>query len=148
MRTIRRMRNGTNQQAGLGFFILVRFFNALLLLLLLLLLLTDTHLHGPHHKNNENDEKDAQWHEPTGRPGLFHSRALLQRPSSSSSFAHTHTCTGHTIRTMRTMRRMRNGTNQQAGLGFIFLVRFFNALRVPSSRRLQSLPDQFFFVFF
>jgi len=29
---------------------------------------------------------------------------------------------------MRTMRRMRNGTNQQAGLGFVFLVRFFNAL--------------------
>jgi hypothetical protein len=30
------MRNGTNQQAGLGFVFLVRFFNALLLLLLLL----------------------------------------------------------------------------------------------------------------
>jgi len=96
------------------------------------------HLHGPHHKNNANDEKDAQWHEPTGRPGLHLSRALLQRPSSSSSFAHTHTCTGHTIRTMRTMRRMRHGTNQQAGLGFVFLVRFFNRqngrLRIVSTR--------------
>ena len=42
------------------------------------------------------------------------------------------------IRTMRTMRRMRHGTNQQAGLGFVFLVRFFNRqngrLRIVSTR--------------